>query len=292
MRRSSALLLMVLVLPVSAEENLFFTELPVVASVSRLPQRLADAPASVSVIDRDMIRASGARSLNDLFRLVPGFQTFAHSDVAARVNYHGITDDNDFSPRMQVLVDGRSLHSPLFRGGVNWALIPVALEDIERIEVVRGSNSVSFGNNAFMGVVNIVTMDPSLVRGVSLSTSNGSQNVRDHTLRGGGKLGDDGDFRLAYQETSDHGLEGRYDWEDSYLNRRIEGRLGYALSVRDSLEISFGKVEGRFLSGSLNRVTRLSNPCNDPLRDREESSTWLQGRWLRSLSGSADCATH
>ncbi len=288
MRRSSALLLMVLVLPVSAEENLFFTELPVVASVSRLPQRLADAPASVSVIDRDMIRASGARSLNDLFRLVPGFQTFAHSDVAARVNYHGITDDNDFSPRMQVLVDGRSLHSPLFRGGVNWALIPVALEDIERIEVVRGSNSVSFGNNAFMGVVNIVTMDPSLVRGVSLSTSNGSQNVRDHTLRGGGKLGDDGDFRLAYQETSDDGLEGRYDWEDSYLNRRIEGRLGYALSVRDSLEISFGKVEGRFLSGSLNRVTRLSNPCNDPLRDREESSTWLQGRWLRSLSGSAD----
>lgn len=147
-----------LAMPVCAED-LFFSELPVVASVSRLPQRIADAPASVTVIDRDMIRASGARSLNDIFRLVPGFQTFAHSDTSARVNYHGITDHNDYSPRVQVLLDGRSLHSPLFRNGVNWGLIPVALEDIERIEVVRGSNTVSYGTNAFLGVINIITVD-------------------------------------------------------------------------------------------------------------------------------------
>lgn len=299
MRRLSPLLLMVLALPVSAEENLFFTELPVVASVSRLPQRLADAPASVTVIDREMIRASGARSLNDVFRLVPGFQTFAHSDVAARVNYHGITDDNDFSPRMQVLVDGRSLHSPLFRGGVNWALIPVALEDIERIEVVRGSNSVSFGNNAFMGVVNIVTMDPSLVRGLTVSTSSGSQGVKDYSLRGGGKLGETVNFRLSYQETSDHGLKGSYDWEDSYRNRRFDARFVYAVNLQDSLDFSLGKVEGRFLTGSVNVGDKVYDRCKaivpktapndvDPLRNRDESSTWMQARWLRALSEAAD----
>lgn len=282
------LLLLALLSSAIADDELFFADLPVVASVSRLPQRLDDAPASVTVVDREMIRASGARSLNDIFRLVPGFQTFAHSDVPARVNYHGITDDNDFSPRAQVLIDGRSLHSPLFRGGVNWALIPVALEDIERIEVVRGSNSVSYGTNAFLGVVNIITIDPSLVRGVSVSAGRGSQGVRDYTVRGGGKLGDDGNFRLTYQQVRDDGLDGSYDWEDSYLNRRFEARLGYALNSRDNLELALGQVQGRFLSGSLDRVTRLSDPCDDPLRNRDESSTWLQGRWLRSLSGTAD----
>ncbi|MFV5215788.1 TonB-dependent receptor plug domain-containing protein [Azonexus caeni] len=291
MKRRRYLSVLVCMLPFGtllAEDELFFAELPVVASVSRLPQRLADAPASVTVIDREMIRASGYRSLNDLFRLVPGFQTFAHSDVGARVNYHGITDDNDFSPRVQVLIDGRSLHSPLFRGGVNWALIPVALEDIERIEVVRGSNSVSYGTNAFLGVVNIVTIDPSLVRGVSVSASRGTQGVNDYSVRGGGKLGETGNFRLSYQQTSDDGLKGNYDWEDSYRNRRFDARFDYAVNLRDSLEFSLGKVEGRFLSGSLDKVTRLSDPCDDPLRNRDESSTWMQARWLRALSETAD----
>lgn len=126
-------------------EAIYFAELPIVATVSRLPQRQNDAPAAVTVIDRAMIKASGARSLNDVFRLVPGFQTFPHNTEPARVVYHGLTDES-YSPRLQVLVDGRSLHSPFFQNGVNWAVIPVALEDIERIEVVRGTNAVSYGN--------------------------------------------------------------------------------------------------------------------------------------------------
>ena len=121
---------------VAADESVYFSELPVVASVSRLPQRLADAPTAVTVIDRDMIKASGVRDLNDVFRLVPGFQTYPHTTEPARVSYHGLNDE-DYSPRVQVLIDGRSMYSPLFGNGVNWATIPVALDDIERIEVVR-----------------------------------------------------------------------------------------------------------------------------------------------------------
>jgi iron complex outermembrane recepter protein len=250
-RRVLPLLLVSAFSSAMADEDIFFAELPVVGSVSRLQQRLADAPASVSVIDRDMIRASGVRSLNDIFRLVPGFQTFAHSDAPARVTYHGITDDNDFSPRVQVLIDGRSLHSPLFRGGMNWALVPVALEDIERIEVVRGSNSVSYGTNAFLGVVNIITIDPSLVRGVSVSASNGNQGVRDYTVRGGGAFGEAGNFRLTYQEVSDNGLDDSYNWRDSYSNRRFDARFDYQVNSSDALELNFGKVDGRFVRGRL-----------------------------------------
>src|SRR5512145_3033268 len=86
------------------DENLYFSDLPIVASVSRLPQRLADAPTAVTVIDRAMIKGSGARDLNDIFRLVPGFQTYPNNTDAARVTYHGLTDE-DYSPRVQVLID-------------------------------------------------------------------------------------------------------------------------------------------------------------------------------------------
>ncbi|KAB2923645.1 MAG: TonB-dependent receptor [Dechloromonas sp.] len=288
-------------LAANADEDLFFSDLPIVASVSRLPQRLADAPSSVTVLDRAMIKASGARALSDVFRLVPGFQTFAQSDVAARVNYHGVSDDNQFSPRVQVLVDGRSLYSPLFRGGVNWALVPVALEDIERIEVVRGSNTTSYGTNAFLGVINIVTVDPALVRGVSVATSQGTQGVRDYTLRTGGSLGAGGNFRLTFQQTKDDGLDDRFDWKDQNTSRLFDLRMNFQLSWRDALDIQFGRVEGvqlrgqfeskrtgQFINGeSVRRLTGNIEP-DDPFRDFDQSSSWLQANWLHTFSDTAD----
>ena len=287
-RRFLPLALAALTSGVLADDDIFFAELPVVASVSRLPQRQADAPASVTVVDREMIRASGVRSLSDIFRLVPGFQTFAQSDTTSRVTYHGITDDNDYSPRVQVLVDGRSLHSPLFRGGVNWALLPVALEDIERIEVVRGSNSVSYGTNAFLGVVNIITVDPSLVRGTSVSTSLGSQGVRDYTVRGGGGW-ENGNYRLTYQEVKDDGLEDAYDWQDSNRVRRLDARLDYQLTDKDALELNLGRVEGRFTKGRLDFDEPAPHiDTGNPMRNLDESSTWLQMRWLHTLGADAD----
>ncbi|MBC9072958.1 TonB-dependent receptor [Thauera sp. CAU 1555] len=286
------------------EGDLFFSDLPIVASVSRLPQRQADAPSSVTVIDRATIRASGARALSDLFRLVPGFQTFAASDTAARVNYHGITDDNDYSPRVQVLVDGRSLHSPLFRGGMNWALVPVALEDIERIEVVRGSNTTSYGTNAFLGVINIITVDPALVRGVSVSANNGSQGVRDYTLRTGGPLGELGNFRLTYQRVGDDGLdphtdvitEAIPDWQSGSRTDLLDLKAHLQLGVEDALELNFGHIRGQMVNGRLDtekiagiEVVKpgVSKP-SDPIRDFDQSSTWLQMRWLRTFSDTAD----
>lgn len=277
----------------SGQEGAFFSEMPIVASVSRLPQRVVDAPTAVTVIDREMIKASGARALNDVFRLVPGFQTYPHNTDAARVTYHGITDES-FSPRVQVLVDGRSLHSPLFQNGVNWALIPVALEDIERIEVVRGSNTTSFGTNAFLGVINIITVDPTLVRGVSMSANHGNQGVRDYTLRGGARLGESGDFRITYQQMDDDGLDDQYDWIDSFRTRLLDLRAYYQLGARDQLDISLGRIEGRLTNGRLDKDFEnaagelyLSDPGN-PIRDFDQASTWMQLRWLRTLSVDSD----
>ena len=271
-----------------AEEHSYFSSLPVVASVSRLPQRLADAPTSVTVIDRDMIRNLPIRDLNDVFRLVPGFQTYPNNTEAARVTYHGLTDE-EFSPRLQVMVDGRSMYSPAFRNGTNWALIPVAIEDIERIEVVRGTNAVSYGSNAFLGVINIITVDPSVVRGFSVSTSYGNQNVRDYSLRTGGKLGEAGDFRFTYRQQNDDGLRDRFDWTDSYFSRLFDFRADFALTERDNLQVSAGHVDAVTQRGRLkfdNAV--LKSDTGNPFRDFEQSNSYLQFQWRRALSIDSD----
>lgn len=261
-------------------EDAFFSDLPVVASVSRLPQRLADAPTSVTVIDREMIKASGARELSDVFRLVPGFQTHPNNTDTARVTYHGLTDE-DFSPRVQVLVDGRSLHSPLFRNGVNWGLIPVALEDIERIEVVRGTNAVSHGSNAFLGVINIITVDPALVRGVSFGVNHGNQGVRDYTVRAGSRLGEQGNLRFTYQQRDDEGLTNRGDWMDAFRARVFDMRADFALSSRDDLQLSLGHTEAITTRG------RVGN-ANWPIHDFNQSTSHFQAIWRRAYAPGAD----
>lgn len=275
-----------------ADTDLFFSKLPTVASISRLPQRQADAPAAVTVIDRAMIRASGARSLSDVFRLVPGFQTHAASDVAPRVNYHGVANDEN-SPRVQVLLDGRSLHSPLFRNGVNWSLIPVALEDIERIEVVRGSNTTSYGTNAFLGVINIITIDPTLAHGSSVSLSRGTQGVFDYTLRGAGAIGDATRFRITYQQQRDRGLDetpnerGVFDWRDRNRAKRLSAWVDHQVDFSNRLELALGRIEGERLRGRNDSRTGERDPFN-PIRPLQESSTWFQARWLHTFTERSD----
>ncbi len=102
----------------------FLDEVPVVLSVSRLSQPVNDAPASVTVIDQEMIRASGFRDIPDLLRLVPGFSVAYTRDNTWAVGYHGMADA--FSRRFQVLVDGRSIYNPHL-GAVNWGDLPLAM---------------------------------------------------------------------------------------------------------------------------------------------------------------------
>jgi iron complex outermembrane receptor protein len=270
----------------AADETAYFSELPIVASVSRLPQRLADAPTAVTVVDREMIKASGARDLNDIFRLVPGFQTYPNNTEVARATYHGM-GDGDYSSRVQVLIDGRSMYSPLFDGGVNWATLPVALEDIERIEVVRGTNAVSYGSNAFLGVINIITVDPALVRGFSVSTSYGNQNVRDYALRMGGKIGEVGDFRFTFKQQNDDGLTNRGDWIDSYFSRLFDFRADFVLTERDSLQFSIGRVDSVTQRGRLNS-SQVFGQSQDPIRDMRQSDAYAQLLWRRVLSPTSD----
>jgi iron complex outermembrane receptor protein len=138
-------------------EREFFEDLPVVLSASRLAQSPLDAPVPVTVIDRETIRASGFTEIHDLFRLVPGFFVADWPDGSPIVVNQGLGDA--YSRRLLVLVDGRAVYDP-FRGGVDWQDLPLRIEDIEHIEVVRSPNPASYGANAFQGVINIFTRRP------------------------------------------------------------------------------------------------------------------------------------
>lgn len=163
-------------------EAAFLDEMPVVLSVSRMSQPLNEAPAAVTVIDSEMIRASGFRDIPDLLRLVPGFSVAYTRDNTWAAGYHGLGDA--FSRRFQVLVDGRSIYSPHY-GAVYWTDLPLSIDDIERIEVVRGPNAAIHGANAFAAVINIITKTAAQVQGESVSLQFGEQDMRGFTVRHG-----------------------------------------------------------------------------------------------------------
>ncbi|HJV28566.1 MAG TPA: Plug domain-containing protein, partial [Aromatoleum sp.] len=122
-----------------AGDDPYFEELPQVLSASRMPQALNEAPGAVTVIDRELIAATGYRDLARLLRLVPGMQVGQERGHAQWVTYHGLS--NDFPTEMQVLIDGRSVITPSAFGGVDWSALPLTLDEIDRIEVVRGTNA-------------------------------------------------------------------------------------------------------------------------------------------------------
>jgi iron complex outermembrane receptor protein len=223
-------------------ESDFLAELPIVLSASRLSQPQAQAPAAVTIIDQDMIRASGFRDIPDLFRLVPGFTVAYTRENTWGVGYHGMADA--FSRRMQVLIDGRSVYLPGF-GNTPWPWLPVAIEDIERIEVVRGPNAAAYGANAFFGVINIITKDPSQVPGFYASAQVGEQSNSGAMLRYGGSSGDFR-YRLSYSDQR----RDRFDTQpEETATRVLDFRGDYRLSSSDELSVNFSASRGDWKGG-------------------------------------------
>ncbi|EDY85880.1 TonB-dependent receptor [gamma proteobacterium HTCC5015] len=136
------------------DERTYLSDLPVVISASRLEQPELEAPGAVTVLDRDDIISSGARTIPELFYQVPGFQVGRFTGSEYVVASHGFSDH--YSRRLQVLVDGRSIYTPAF-GGIVWESLPIHINDIERVEIIRGPNATLYGSNAFNAVINITT---------------------------------------------------------------------------------------------------------------------------------------
>jgi len=246
----------------------YLDELPVVLSATRLSQPISESPASITVIDRELIAASGARSLTELFRLVPGFQVGEPRAGAPVVTYHGFGDE--FQRRLQVLIDGRSVYIPLY-GGVPWGSLPLSLADVERIEVVRGPNAAVYGPNAFSAVINITTRHAAEDAGLHVSAEHGGEDEERLTLRGSYHA-DRLDMRLTAEGRDSDGYRDR---DDSAHLGLISGRVDYNLSPSDALSAQFGISDGDYTVGKRGEAL-------DPLRDRGVRNYFAQLRWERN----------
>lgn len=214
-------------------ETEFFEEVPVVLSATRLAQTKDEAPAPITVITREMIRNSGARDIATLLRLVPGMLVGQATGVLIAASQHGLT--SSLSHRMQIMVDGRSIYNPLF-GGVGWANLPVAIEDIERIEVVRGPNAASYGSSALLGVINILTRHAAEDIGTRASLRIGTNSIRDGFLGYSSQTGAL-NWRLSLNYHQDHGTS---DLLDNSMLKAASLRGDYQWDTRDSLLFEAG----------------------------------------------------
>ncbi|MBD2857604.1 TonB-dependent receptor [Spongiibacter sp. KMU-158] len=184
--------------------------LPIVLTAVRLKQDRSEVPASVSIIDRRMIDASGIRKIPELFRLIPGTMVGARDGWNYVVSYHG-TNYRD-SRRMQVLIDGRSVYQPGL-STIDWNDLPITIEDIERIEIVRGPSSASYGANAFLGVINIITRHPADTETIHVLAKKGSGNTEDYRLAHSGSL-NEGNYRVTVASRRDDGFDRKASGED------------------------------------------------------------------------------
>jgi iron complex outermembrane recepter protein len=263
-----------------SEED-YFGEVPKVLTVSRLSQSKADSPSAVTVIDRETIRAAGIVDLPEIFRLVPGFYVgknagFFHNTNHV-VSYHGMT--NAYAGSMQVLINGRSVYSPLF-GGVQWSELPLAISDIDRIEITRGPNAASYGANSFFGVINIITQGPSEQIGASVSATYG--NGRHELFARYARKLNDLSYRVTTGYRDDDGMENRPDFKRTRL---LNAQAEYRLDDKNRLEFEFGIADGNREEGVLNNSQR------DPIflprtKDIYNHSELI--RWHHNLDNDSD----
>src|ERR1700732_90185 len=162
-----------------------------VTSVSRKEQKLSKVAAAIYVITQDDIRRSGAKNIPDLLRMVPGLDVAQIDANSWAISSRGFNDG--FADKLLGVVDGRTAYDPLF-SGVFWDQQSAPLEDIERIEVIRGPGATVWGANAVNGVVNIITRQASDTQGGLVSVGSGSVDQFRNTLRYGGKQG-----KLSYR---------------------------------------------------------------------------------------------
>jgi len=257
-----------------------------VTSVSKKEESLSATAAAVSVITPEDIRRSGATTIPEALRLAPGVDVGRVDSHTWAVGVRGLNDT--FSHNLLTLVDGRSVFSPLFSGTI-WMAEDVMLEDMDRIEVVRGAGATISGANAFNGVINVVSKPASETQGFLFSGGSGSQQLAGTSARYGGKI-DDNTFYRVYA---------KYDnWDNFEQNNgtpandawwKVQGgfRLDHGLT-----EVNKFTLQGDVYDLSANNV--FPQASFTPPYNFAKNAAWKQtggnllGRWTHEVGDNSE----
>lgn len=222
-----------------------------VSTVSRHEESLAQAPAATYVITREEIIRSGARTVPEILRLAPNLfvaQTSASDWVITARGLSGNLSVQAFSNKLLVLIDGRSVYTPIF-SGVYWDLQDVLVSDIDHVEVISGPGATLWGANAVNGVINIITRKAEETQGVSAAAGVGDQE-RMAAVRYGGTLGGQASYRLyarAYREENTLTSTGA-EALDRWSRLQAGFRLDWAASPRDEVSLHGDAFKGSGLT--------------------------------------------
>lgn len=255
-----------------------------VTTASKVPERLQRTPSAIYVLTQEEIRRSGATSIPEALRLVPGVEVARIDSNKWAVGVRGFV--SKLSRSLLVLVDGRSVYTTLF-AGVYWDVQDMLLEDVDRIEVIRGPGGTIWGPNAVNGVINIITRSASETQGLYVSAGGGNVDSFIGELRFGSGIGEDVDYRVYARgfvrgpEFHDDGQEFD-DWEMAKAGFRLD-------RTRDSRQLT---IQGDIYGGSAGdrvAVSAFSPPSvTTVLEDSDVSGGNILGHWQRSLDADSE----
>jgi iron complex outermembrane receptor protein len=255
-----------------------------ITSVTKRAQKLGEAAAAIFVITQDDIRRSGARNIPEALRLAPGLEVARIDQNKWAITARGF--NNRYANKLLVLIDGRSIYTPLF-SGVYWAAQDLLLEDVDRIEIVRGPGATLWGANAVNGVINIITRNATETTGGRISGNLGNDELGQGSIRFGGLSGNT--FFRTYSKY--------YDWKsskdelgipafDRWHSNRAGFRIDHAPASEDTLTVQGDIYTGRY--GDSINLPQLTPPYSTT---QESSGAFsggnLLGRWNHLFAGSA-----
>lgn len=252
-----------------------------VTSVSRSESTVGESPAAVFVITQDMIRRSGATVIPEVLRMVPGLHVARIDGNKWAVASRGF--NGRFAKNLLVQVDGRAVYNPQI-AGVFWDGVDVPLEDVERIEVIRGPGASVWGANAVNGIINIVTKKAQDTQGGMVSGGGGNEELASGTFRYGGRSGEHLAYRIhgkGFEHDDQSSPEG--DPNDAW---RVAGggmRMDWTPNVRDALTLDAGYT--RSVAGTKDRFAMTDGPpfaVSIPADETTEDAHVL-GLWSRRL---------
>jgi iron complex outermembrane receptor protein len=259
-----------------------------ITSVAKKAQKLSEAPAAVFVITNDDLRRSGVTSIPEALRMVPGLQVARIDANKWAITPRGF--NGRFSNKLLVMMDGRSVYTPLF-SGVYWDMKDTLLEDVDRIEVIRGPGAALWGANAVNGVINIITKRSEDTQGGLVVAGAGTEERGFGAVRYGGKLGQDNYCRVyAKYLNRDSGVfPSGEDGADEWDVLRAGFRMDWQGSGPDALTLQGDIYDG---GAGVMAVTKSFDPHAPPTFDEDEgiSGANLLGRWKHTVSDTSEIA--
>ena len=259
-----------------------------VTSVSKRQQALLDTAGAVYVITQEDIRRSGVNSIPEALRLAPGVQVAQINGYTWAISIRGF--NYRYANQLLVLIDGRAVYSPAF-SGVFWDLQDTLLEDVDRIEVIRGPGATLWGANAVNGVINIITKSARHTAGGLISTQGGSQGYGSGAARYGGKRGEAFAYRLFGKYSRQDRTPGLHEpgpdafdaWDMARGGFRADWERSEANSLVFSGDIYRGNEEQTFLIPQL--LSPFSAVSNVNL-DTEGGD--LLAKWRHAFAGGSE----